>query len=200
MRSVYYGRRVCRSVRPLIISGQEIGEDVPVPSRNCWSIFWFPYIVHSNSHCICVTDLWSDLTDSFKILSMLILLTELFQSLDYLLFQNLLSSEQLEGPNQRQMKEKKQFPYCSLHCISNIPNLILSMICARTYDYFHFSQILNLLHNGAISKYVVMKHLCGAIIQWWFSYIYCALCCACLYSSSSLWSSNLEAIAVLVCV
>jgi hypothetical protein len=26
--------------------------------------------------------------------------------------------------------------------------------------------------NGAISKYVVRKHLCVAIIQWWFSYIY----------------------------
>jgi hypothetical protein len=46
--------------------------------------------------------------------------------------------------------------------------------------------------NGAISKYVVRKHLCGAIIQWWFSYIYCALCCVCFYSSSSLWSFKSE--------
>jgi hypothetical protein len=30
---------------------------------------------------------------------------------------------------------------------------------------FYFSQIYNLLYNGAISKYVVRKHLCGAIIQ-----------------------------------
>jgi hypothetical protein len=31
--------------------------------------------------------------------------------------------------------------------------------------------------NGAISKYVIRKHLCGAIIQWWFSYIFsCILC------------------------
>jgi hypothetical protein len=28
-----------------------------------------------------------------------------------------------------------------------------------------FSQIYDLLYNGAISKYVVRKHLCGAIIQ-----------------------------------
>jgi hypothetical protein len=53
---------------------------------------------------------------------------------------------------------------------------------------FNFAQIYNLLYNGAISKYVVRKHLCGSIIQWWFSYLYCALCCACLYSSSSLWT------------
>jgi hypothetical protein len=46
--------------------------------------------------------------------------------------------------------------------------------------------------NGTISKYVVRKHLCGAIIQWWVSYIYCALCCVCLYSSSSLWSFKSE--------
>jgi hypothetical protein len=46
--------------------------------------------------------------------------------------------------------------------------------------------------NGAISKYVIRKHLCGAIIQWWFSYIYCAICCACVYSSSSLWSFKPE--------
>jgi hypothetical protein len=26
--------------------------------------------------------------------------------------------------------------------------------------------IYSLLYNGAISKYVVRKHLCGAIIQW----------------------------------
>jgi hypothetical protein len=58
----------------------------------------------------------------------------------------------------------------------------------------YFSQIYSLLYNGAISKYVVRKHLCGAIIQWRFSYIYacCALCCACLYSSSSLWSFKSE--------
>jgi hypothetical protein len=30
---------------------------------------------------------------------------------------------------------------------------------------FYFLQIYNLLYNGAISKYVVRKHLCGAIIQ-----------------------------------
>jgi hypothetical protein len=53
---------------------------------------------------------------------------------------------------------------------------------------FNFSQIYNLLYNGAISKYVKRKHLSGEIIQWWFSYIYCALCCACLYSSFSFWS------------
>jgi hypothetical protein len=32
-------------------------------------------------------------------------------------------------------------------------------------EYFFFSQIYNLLYNGAISKYVIRKHLCGAIIQ-----------------------------------
>jgi hypothetical protein len=58
--------------------------------------------------------------------------------------------------------------------------------------FFYFSQIYNLLYNGAISKYVVRKHLSGAIIQWWFSYIYCALCCACVYSSPSLWSFKSE--------
>jgi hypothetical protein len=45
--------------------------------------------------------------------------------------------------------------------------------------------------NWAISKCVIRKHLCGAIIQWWFSYVrvYCTrtLCCACVYFSSSLW-------------
>jgi hypothetical protein len=29
--------------------------------------------------------------------------------------------------------------------------------------FFYFSQIYNLLCNGVISKYVVRKHLCGAI-------------------------------------
>jgi hypothetical protein len=29
--------------------------------------------------------------------------------------------------------------------------------------------------NWAISKYVIRKHLCGAIIQRWFSYVYCTL-------------------------
>jgi hypothetical protein len=29
--------------------------------------------------------------------------------------------------------------------------------------------------NWAISKYVIRKHLCGAIIKWWFSYVYCTL-------------------------
>jgi hypothetical protein len=35
------------------------------------------------------------------------------------------------------------------------------------YDtsFVYFLQIYNLLYNGAISKYVVSKHLCGAIIQ-----------------------------------
>jgi hypothetical protein len=32
-------------------------------------------------------------------------------------------------------------------------------------SFFFFSQIYNLLYNRAISKYVVRKHLCGAIIQ-----------------------------------
>jgi hypothetical protein len=31
--------------------------------------------------------------------------------------------------------------------------------------FFYLSQIYNLLYNGAISKYVVREHLCGAIIQ-----------------------------------
>jgi hypothetical protein len=44
--------------------------------------------------------------------------------------------------------------------------------------FYYLSQIYDLLYNGAISKYVVRKHLCGAIIQWWFSYVYRALCCA----------------------
>jgi hypothetical protein len=29
-----------------------------------------------------------------------------------------------------------------------------------------------------ILLYILCIMLCGAIIQWWFSYIYCALCCA----------------------
>jgi hypothetical protein len=33
------------------------------------------------------------------------------------------------------------------------------------FYFFYFSQIYNLLYNGAISKYVMRKHLCGAIIQ-----------------------------------
>jgi hypothetical protein len=33
------------------------------------------------------------------------------------------------------------------------------------YILFYSSQIYNLLYNGAISEYVVRKHLCGAIIQ-----------------------------------
>jgi hypothetical protein len=49
--------------------------------------------------------------------------------------------------------------------------------------FSYFSQIYNPLYNGAISKYVVRKDLCGVIIQWWFSYMYLALCCA-------EWSSN----------
>jgi hypothetical protein len=53
--------------------------------------------------------------------------------------------------------------------------------------------------NGAISKYVVSKHSCGPIIQCWFSYMCCALCCACLHSSSSLWSFK-SAIVILVSV
>jgi hypothetical protein len=74
-------------------------------------------------------------------------------------------------------------------CISWIPSMILR---GQIYILFYFSQIYNLLYNGAISKYVIRKHLCGAIIQWWFSYIYSALCCACLYSSASLWSCKSE--------
>jgi hypothetical protein len=35
----------------------------------------------------------------------------------------------------------------------------------NTPNFFYFTQIYNLLYNGAISKYVVRKHLCGAIIQ-----------------------------------
>jgi hypothetical protein len=31
--------------------------------------------------------------------------------------------------------------------------------------------------NWAIIKYVIRKHLCGAIIQWWCSYVYCTFCC-----------------------
>jgi hypothetical protein len=84
-------------------------------------------------------------------------------------------------------------------------------------------------HPMMIILYMLCIMLCGAIIQWWFSYIYAiiqwwffyiyralccaerssnddspiytrssnddspALCCACLYSSSSLWSSKSEA-------
>jgi hypothetical protein len=69
---------------------------------------------------------------------------------------------------------------------------LLSPTRRKKYFFlFYFSQIYSLLYNGAISKYVVRKHLSGAIIQWWFSYIYCALCCACLYSFPSLWSKGL---------
>jgi hypothetical protein len=46
--------------------------------------------------------------------------------------------------------------------------------------------------NGAISKYFVRELLCRAIIQWWFSYIYCALYCVYLNSSSCLWSFKSE--------
>jgi hypothetical protein len=60
------------------------------------------------------------------------------------------------------------------------------------YLFIYLLQIYNLFYNRAISKYVIRKHLCGAIIQWWFSYVYCTLCCACVYSSSSLWSFKSE--------
>jgi hypothetical protein len=46
--------------------------------------------------------------------------------------------------------------------------------------------------NWAISKYVIRKHLCGAIIQWWCCYVYCTFCCVCVYSSSSLWPFKSE--------
>jgi hypothetical protein len=54
--------------------------------------------------------------------------------------------------------------------------------------FFIFWKFTIYTTNWAISKYVIRKHLCGALIQWWFSYVYCMLCCACVYSSSSLWS------------
>jgi hypothetical protein len=81
--------------------------------------------------------------------------------------------------------------------VDGLLNLFLSIqwnICIIYYlqGFFYFSQIYNLLYKWSISKYVVRKHLCGAIIQWWFSYIYRTLCCACLYSSSSLWSFKSE--------
>jgi hypothetical protein len=69
--------------------------------------------------------------------------------------------------------------------------------------FFLFLANLQLLYSyiGAISKYVIRKHLCGVIIQWWFSYIYCALCCAFVYSASSLSGAlSQRDIAVLVCV
>jgi hypothetical protein len=47
-------------------------------------------------------------------------------------------------------------------------------------------------HLMMILLYIPCIMLCGAIIQWWFSYICCALCCACLYSSPSLWSFKSE--------
>jgi hypothetical protein len=43
--------------------------------------------------------------------------------------------------------------------------LLLKVTHYLYFFLFYFSQIYNLLYNGAISKYVVRKHLCGAIIQ-----------------------------------
>jgi hypothetical protein len=59
-----------------------------------------------------------------------------------------------------------------LHCIQIITLLSHYMFFLISHEFTTYST------NGAISKYVVRKHLCGAIIQWWFSYIYRALCCA----------------------
>jgi hypothetical protein len=42
---------------------------------------------------------------------------------------------------------------------------------------FIFCKFTIYSRNGAISKYVVRTHLCEVIIQWWFSYVYYALCC-----------------------
>jgi hypothetical protein len=66
--------------------------------------------------------------------------------------------------------------------IADVPTEIWN----RNIIFFYFLQIYNLLYNRPISKYIIRKHLCGAIIQWWFSYVYCTLCCACVYSSSPL--------------
>jgi hypothetical protein len=68
--------------------------------------------------------------------------------------------------------------------------------------FFYFSQIYNLLHKLS-NKQICCKetlvrsdHPMTILL-----YIYCALCCACLYSSSSLSGPlSQRAIAVLVCV
>jgi hypothetical protein len=43
------------------------------------------------------------------------------------------------------------------------------------YKHFFLAKFTIYSTNWAISKYVIRKHLCGAIIQWWFSYVYCTL-------------------------
>jgi hypothetical protein len=82
----------------------------------------------------------------------------------------------------RQRKEKEKFCYKRTKPI---------MICLKKF-FFISCRFTIYSTNGAISKYVIRKHLCEAIIQWWFSYIYYTLCCACVYSSSSLWSLKSE--------
>jgi hypothetical protein len=49
-------------------------------------------------------------------------------------------------------------------CLSLHKVITEELFLDNVYIFFNFSQIYNLLYNGAISKYVVRKHLCGAII------------------------------------
>jgi hypothetical protein len=86
-------------------------------------------------------------------------------------------------------------------------NLNQGFLCSSLYTeyiFFFISCKFTIYStNWAISKYVIRKHLCGAIIQWWFSYVYCTLYIHVVRASTLLPLSGLlsqRAIAVLVCV
>jgi hypothetical protein len=100
---------------------------------------------------------------------------------------------------------------CYLILLVPISNNVISIECLSIWEFSILWSILLAAHptffwffyfisgkftiystNGVISKYVIRKHLCRAIIQWWFSYVYCTLCWECVYSSSSLWSFKSE--------
>jgi hypothetical protein len=97
-------------------------------------------------------------------------------------FTKIVSLYNLDKHKNRVWHLRKSFETDQLYTTNCPPRMYIKQI------FFYFSQI----YIGAISKYVVRKHLVGVIIQWWFFYIYCALYCVCLYSSSSLWSFKSE--------
>jgi hypothetical protein len=90
--------------------------------------------------------------------------------------------------------ENYAFSSCVVACVVVAAVTSLPSRCLATIRDPHTNRKFTIYStNGAIIKYVIRKHLCGAIIQWGFSYtVYCALCCSCLYSSSSLWSFRSE--------
>jgi hypothetical protein len=72
----------------------------------------------------------------------------------------------------KKVSDSLKFVTQSFNWVESKAIIRLNAVCDEVQLLDFFSQIYNLLYNGAISKYVVRKHLCGAIIQWWFSFIY----------------------------